>query len=287
MVCPIFQDSKSGSFGKFLINFDKFPTLVCKRSKFKILRQKHVVLIIIVQVLIFCSAKIFAQSETVDFQTWSDFKFTHIINQKSNIGGDFGFRGVVSRNNWNQIHIRPTYKYFFNKIIQAAGGAAIFATVSDDLLNTYEFRLFQEATLAWPSFEFVRFRNRFRLEERFFTYQEAPSFGAKLSNDFKTRGRYQISLETMDIHFGNKNQPLYFLVAWEFFYDLNDVAIDRFINNQRTVGGFGHRLNSRFRYEVLYIYQRSRQFDIDGLKTTEHILRLRLFLLSKKPPKSD
>jgi Protein of unknown function (DUF2490) len=220
-----------------------------------------------------------AQSEEIDFQTWTDFTFTYLIKNRTNIGADFGVRGMVSKNDWNQIYFRPTYQYYFNRTIQAAGGVAIFATFSDVIKNTTEFRIFQEVSVAWPSFEYIKFYHRLRFEQRFFTYQNGSLLGNDLPNKFESRARYQLSAESLDIRLGNKNQPIYFLVAWELFYALNEEAVELFINNQRIIGGVGQRLSPNFRYEIQYIFQQSRRFSDEGLRTTEHLLRLRLFLM--------
>jgi len=82
----------------------------------------------------------------------------------------------------------------------------------------------------------------------------------------------------MDIRLGNSKRPIYILGAWEFFYSLDDAVLEQFINNQRILGGLGHRITPRFKYEIQYIFQRSRKFVEDGLKTTEHLARLRIFL---------
>lgn len=160
---------------------------------------------------------------------------------------------------------------------------AIFTTFSDVLKNTTEFRIFQEVSIAWPSFEYIKFYHRLRFEQRFFTYQDDSSIGPDLPNKFESRARYQLSAESSDIHFGNNNRPIFFLVAWEFFYALNEEAVELFINNQRILGGIGHRLSPGFRYEIQYIFQKSRRFSDEGLKTSEHLPRLRLFLLLRTP----
>jgi hypothetical protein len=227
------------------------------------------------------------QSEEIDFQTWTDFTFTYVIKNKTNIGADFGVRGVVSKNDWNQFYFRPTYQFFFNRTIQAAGGIAIFATLSDVIKNTTEFRVFQEVSVAWPSFEYVNFYHRLRFEQRFFTYQDDSSFGLDLPNDFETRARYQLSAESPDIHLGNNNKPIFFFAAWELFYALNEEAVEQFINNQRILGGFDHRLSPAFRYEIQYIFQKSRRFSDEGLKTSEHLLRLRFFLTLRTQSEAD
>lgn len=221
------------------------------------------------------------QSEDIDFQTWSDFTYTYFIKNQTKIGADIGFRGIVSKNNWNQFYFRPTYKYYFNRTLQAAGGVAIFVTSSEVINNTTEFRIFQQMNVAWPIVDYIGFYHRLRFEERFFAYQENDQFSTDLPNDFEARARYQLRLESADIRIGNKNRPIYFLAAWELFYSINEAAVESLINNQRILVGFGHRLSPSFRYEIQYIFQKSRRYSEDGFKTSEHLLRLRLFLLQR------
>jgi hypothetical protein len=251
------------------------------------LKNKVPFFFFILAALFFCSYDSKAQSDEVDFQTWTDFTFTYVIKNRNNIGADLGIRGVVSKNDWNQFYFRPTYQYYFNKTIQAAGGVAIFATFSDVIDNTNEFRIFQEVNLAWPTFAFVNFYHRLRFEQRFFSYQGNESFGLELPNDFEARTRYQLSLESLDIHLGKNNKPIFFTAAWELFYALNETAVEQFINNQRLLGGMGQRLGPNFRYEVQYIFQKSRRYYDEGLKTSEHLLRLRFFLTLRTASEAD
>lgn len=227
------------------------------------------------------------QSNNIDFQTWADFTFTYVIKNKTNIGADMGVRGLVSKHDWNQFYFRPAFHYYFNKTLNAGGGVAIFSTFGNVIKNVTEFRIHQEVGVAWPTFAYIHFYHRLRFEQRFFSYQQDSSFGIELPNDFGARGRYQLSAESSDIHLGNKNKPIYFLAAWELFYSINKAVVERFVNDERILGGFGHRLSPSFKYEIQYIFQKSRKFSIDDLKTSEHLLRLRLFLLIRKSSGTD
>jgi len=223
-----------------------------------------------------------SQSNTSDFQTWSDITYFYSINNKLNIGGDLGVRGVVSKNNWNQYYFRPSLRYFFNNTIQASGGVGLFNTRSEEIINTLEVRIFEEVKLSWPTFEYIHFRHRVRIEQRFFTYEENPLVFSNLPNDFDLRARYQIVLESSDIIVFNSDKPIYLQAAWELFSKPDSTTIEPFINQNRTLIGFGHRVSPNLKYQLQYIYQKSRKLNEDGVKTTEHIIRLKINFLQRK-----
>jgi len=82
----------------------------------------------------------------------------------------------------------------------------------------------------------------------------------------------------MDFTFLGSKRPIYFQAIWEEFTTLGKESADEiFINQARLHFAFGHRISNRFRYELHYIGQRSRQFSDEGLRTTQHIYRIRLF----------
>ncbi len=207
----------------------------------------------------------------VDFQTWTDFSLNVHLTNKSRLGGDAGIRGLVSSKDWNQFYIRPTYRYYFNQTVNVSTGAAFFYTVNNTLGNVSEFRLFQEIDLLWPNLTVVTFNNRFRLEERFFFYESQTK-----TNDWNARGRYELYIESRDFNLLQFLHNIYLLASLEYFLPFNNSATELFINRNRLVLGFGQRISARFRYDLQYIWQKSREFSDEGFKTNENILRLRL-----------
>jgi hypothetical protein len=81
-------------------------------------------------------------------------------------------------------------------------------------------------------------------------------------------------IRTRDINIFN--QKFYFKTAAEFFQK-NNSGKEAFVNRNRLILAIGHRFKGKWWYEIHYISQRSRKFEEDGLKTSEHILRMRLF----------
>jgi len=112
---------------------------------------------------------------------------------------------------------------------------------------------------------------RLRFEQRFFFYE-------KRTNNFNWRVRYLLGIESKDIKGFNKKRSFFFQVMWEDFNTLGkESAYEYFINRVRIKAIFGHRISQKFRYELHYMWQRSRLYSDNGLETTQNIIRLRFF----------
>lgn len=212
-----------------------------------------------------------AQEDKNDFQTWMDFTTFRFVSNRSAVGGDAGIRGLLSSKGWTQLYIRPTFRFQYHSL-DLAGGIGLFQTYNKDISNLTEIRLFQQATLHWPTTHLIKFSHRIRFEQRFFNYSD-PSVG-DLEDDFSSRFRYQLMLRSKDINIFN--QKIYFKAAVEIFQK-NNSGNETFVNSSRLIVTVGHRFKGKFWYELHFISQRSRKFVEDGLKTSEQILRLRVF----------
>jgi len=123
----------------------------------------------------------------------------------------------------------------------------------------------------WPDFGFIEFFYRIRIEERWFFYNNLP-------NDFNVRFRYLIGVESADINIFGPKKPIYLQVTFEGFKTVTDEsAYDIFINQTRLHFAMGQRISKRFRIELHYIRQRSREISDDGLQTSQNIFRIRTF----------
>lgn len=115
------------------------------------------------------------------------------------------------------------------------------------------------------------FSHKVRIEERFFFYAEDDS-------DFSARLRYHFNLETPDFNVFNIPGPFFGLAGIELFVPLGDQSTEKYINENRIEAGLGHRASPKFKYEVVYIRQNSKNYETDSFSTDEDILRVRLFL---------
>jgi len=215
-------------------------------------------------------------SQTVDNQFWGNYTLNIKVNEKFSYGGDTGIRGFISNQDWNQILIRPTVDYKFNDKFSIAGAIALFATFNNYDYNVHEFRIHQDFNFKGPKFGWFNLFWRLRIEERFFRFPNE-------TNKSNIRGRLLGGIQTKDITLFGDKRPIYFLGIWEGFNTLGEDSADEFyINQSRLHAGFGHKISPHFRYELHYIWQRSRLLVSDGLQTSQHIIRIRLFHETEK-----
>ncbi len=226
---------------------------------------------IIIILLVLLLSGFHCKSQEVDNQLWINYALTVPVTSNFSYGGDAGFRGFISNQDWNQILVRPTATYRFNQTIGIAGAVALFSTFNRDVENLYEFRIHQDFNIRWPDLTVLSLFYRLRIEERFFFYEDLP-------NDFNLRIRYLVGIESQDFTFLGSKRPIYFQAIWEGFKTVGEEsAYQIFINSVRIHFAFGHRMSTKFRYELHYITQRSRQFSDTGLETSQNIFRIRLF----------
>jgi len=232
---------------------------------------------LIVLLSTFLPGNLFAQDE-VDFQTWIDLTTVHNYNSKWAYTGDYGMRGVVSGEQWSTFVVRPTFRYRITPILDVRAGVALFYSRDKLLENVLELRFHQEVDVKWPEIVGMVFKHRFRLEERFFFYQE-------LDNEFSSRARYRLYFETPDFKIFKNCGPFFGMTSIEFFMPVGESATERFVNTNRIEIGLGHRTSRKFRWELHYIWQNSKAYEDDSFKTSENIFRARFFLISFKSDK--
>jgi hypothetical protein len=209
-----------------------------------------------------------------------DLTTIHEFNSKWVYSGDYGIRGVLSGQDWTTFYVRPTFRYRIKPIFDVRAGVALFFTHDQELEDVIELRFHQETNVKWPEVVGMVFNHKLRFEERFFFYQESD-------NDFSARARYHFTIESPDFRLFNIKGPFYVKASIEFFLPLGEEATERYINQNRIEGVFGQRVSNRFRYEIHYIWQNSKDTDDGSFDTSANILRLRLYFLSYKADKTS
>jgi hypothetical protein len=206
-----------------------------------------------------------------DQQFWMDYNYSLPLKGKFSLGGDVGLRGFISNYDWNQIIIRPGARYTINTLINVNASIASFYTFNRDDFNVNEFRITGDLSISWPDFEFIAFFHRFRMEKRYFFFENLP-------NENNWRARYLIGVESLDIRGRREGRAFYFQGHFEPLNTIGDESVyDFFVNQTRLHVVFGHKISRRFLYEVQYIWQHSRVHETSRLQTTQNIIRIRFY----------
>jgi hypothetical protein len=114
-------------------------------------------------------------------------------------------------------------------------------------------------------------RDLVRIESRNFFYTRAGS-GSDSSVRFRNRLEFLVPLNKEKL---TEDGARYFLADWEWYVPVEDVD-ERFANKQRIRTGVGYRRSFAWRFEVLYIWTRSRNTIEEGFNTSDNSIDIRL-----------
>jgi len=202
-------------------------------------------------------------------ELWTDMTLNKSIAEKWEIGGDFGLRTALSDTKFWLFYLRPNVNYKPAHHLKFTLGLGSFNAFSDELFNSYEIRVYQDALLHWPKLGLFNFSHRLRFEERFLSFSEAS-----IDNDFRFRGRYLLGVRTDRFSLGGAPNWAVF-GSIEPFFRLN--GKDNFVaNNFRWDTALSYQATQHLRIELHYILQSS-EFFFDNRQTLENIFRIRVF----------
>ena len=114
-------------------------------------------------------------------------------------------------------------------------------------------------------------RDLVRLESRNL-FSSGAATGSDATVRFRNRLEFLIPLNKERM---TDDGARYWMADWEWFVPLDDPE-ERFANRQRIRTGLGYRRSFNWRYELFYIWTRSRNTIEDGFSTTENIIDVRV-----------
>ncbi len=206
---------------------------------------------------------------------WWDYNYTYSFNTTWGLGGDAGIRGVVTDENWTRIYIRPILIYRNTDDLNFGLSFGAMQNFNEIDPNLFEFRPAQQVNLTWPEFKNWSVHNRFRIEERYFTYatSETQSVPAPF---WAFRARYQLKIKTVkfDLAFLKR---LHFLMSAEFFFPVEPSEMELYSNRSRLLVGYGQNLSDRLSYELHLFLQSSRSEPGSSFHSDQLIIRLRVY----------
>lgn len=186
---------------------------------------------------------------------------------------------------WWNLDVTPSLSYSPNGLVELLGEVGTGYTKQTDHVDSVEVTL--RGGVTWhffsrdvPGLVHVReliphrrlvLRDTMRVEARNFFYSGGDEGGAHTAR-FRNRIEFVAPLNKPTL---SDEGVRYVLADWEWFFPLGEPD-ERFANKQRIRAGVGYRPCREWRFEALYIWNRSRNTVEDGFKTSDNIVDIRI-----------
>jgi hypothetical protein len=239
----------------------------------------------LVVVLLMCASV--ASSAQTTTQLWGNLTFNWAKSERLVYELDFEPKALVDPSegepDWRNLDVTPNGEYALRPSFDLVAEMTIGRTLQTDAVHSTEvtprlgvrFHLFSRAqkfrVLEQAPRRRLVVRDLVRVESRNFFYS-----GGDTDSDstvrFRNRLEFLVPLNRERI---TDDGARYVLADWEWFVPLDDPE-ERFANRQRIRTGIGHRRSFNWRYELLYIWTRSRNTVDEEFSTNENIIDIRV-----------
>jgi hypothetical protein len=229
-------------------------------------------------------------SQPASVQLWGNLTFDWLKTERLTYSLDFEPKVLVvvpeDQPGWRNLDVSPSVEYAAKKWLDLTGELTAGWTKQTDDVNSIEvtprvglrFHLLSRGLPTLVPNRTVRelppkrrlvVRDYVRVEWRNFFYSDdSPAFSGWR---FRNRLEFVYSLNRANITMDGAS---YLLADWEWFIPLDDPE-ERFASRQRIRAGLGYRRDERWRFEVLYIWTRSRDATGEPFTTSENIIDFR------------
>jgi Protein of unknown function (DUF2490) len=238
----------------------------------------------LIAVLLMCAPVASAQTTT---QLWGNLTFNWVKSERLVYELDFEPKALLAapegEPDWRNLDVTPNVEYSLRPWLDLVADTTVGWTLQTDDVHSTEltprfgarFHLFSRAR----QFRVVEQAPRRRIVVRDLVRVESRNFfysGGDTDSDstvrFRNRLEFLVPLNKERI---TDDGARYVLADWEWFVPLDD-AEERFANRQRIRTGIGYRRSFNWRYELLYIWTRSRDTIDEGFSTNENIINVRV-----------
>ena len=238
-------------------------------------RRAHLVPLLVAALVGFAAHAQDEDNEGTNTQVSLGYEYRRLIKERLRGFGDLIYEERADseffRASQAELSTTGGVSYDASKRIRLEGGLGLYYTYRSNLLDTFETRLWQAATVDWPDSPGVvrRFvlQHRFRLEERF-RRTEDWSFALR----FRYRLAFAIPLNRYTVEPGAFYLPL----KAEFFVPLGDDIEELFTKQTRFTAGLGYVFDKSWTLELRYAQLRMRDTIGADLQRTDHFIELRV-----------
>src|SRR5262245_10686072 len=227
-----------------------------------------------------------AAAEQPDFQIWGEIMLDWIKSESLTLRLDIEPKVLVSKPaddpGWATLDVTPSIEYTPNKWFDVVGQLLVGRTRQTDDVNSTEiaprvglqFHIFSNVVDALDKEKRPRRRfvlsNLLRLEWRNFYYSnDQPDSSTSRLRD-RVEAFYPLNRRRI-----TDNGATYLHSDVEWFWPRNDPD-ERFATQQRIRAGVGYRRSFSWRFETLYVWNRSRDSANQGFTSAYHALDLQV-----------
>jgi hypothetical protein len=238
----------------------------------------------LVVVLLMCASVASAQTTR---QLWGNLTFNWAMSERLVYELDLEPKTLLNaaegEPDWLNLDVTPNVEYSPNSWLDIVAETTLGRTKQSDDVDSTEvtprlgarFHLFSRTFRFHPREQAPRrrivVRELVRFESRNFFYSGGD---VESESTFRFRNRLEFLLPLNKERITDDGAG-YWLADWEWFVPLDDPD-ERFANRQRIRIGLGYRRSFNWRYELLYIWTRSRDTIHSGFSTTENIVDVRV-----------
>lgn len=221
-----------------------------------------------------------------DVQVWSELTFNWIKSHRFTYGLDVEPKVLVSKPpgdpGWASLDLTPSIEYSRGEWFDMLGELLIGRTRQTDDLNSTEvtprigMRLHLLSNLRDELSKERRPKHRLVLRDLIrFEWRNLYYSTDKLqSSTLRLRNRVEMSFSLTRPRITDDGAS-YLLADAEWFWPLDEVD-ERFAHKQRLRTGLGYRRNHAWRFEALYIWNRSRNTIDQSFTTSDNIVDFRM-----------
>lgn len=186
---------------------------------------------------------------------------------------------------WRSVDVTPAVEVYPNRWMDLVGETAIARTRQSNDVSSFEatprlgvrFHLLSNLRTMRPGPRHlgrVSVANLSRVEWRNFWYSDdTPS---SHETRFRNRIELKVGLNHEEL---SLDKTLYFIADFEFFVPLSDDVPERFAAKRRTRLGLGYRRDRKWRFDVLFIRDATRQTSEGSFATAANIVDFRIKIL--------
>jgi len=222
------------------------------------------------------------QAQT-DKQLWLEYMLNYPFANSFNLENAFTYSALIGEPKWRALDYNATLEYSISPNIDLLGAGLVSYTQQTQSENTFELRPTLGTRIHFTPNRRIQSRLLLRMEQRNFKNLETNTWEQVMRP--RVRGELVIPINQNSIY---KDNLWYAVLDAEYLFTKTDVE-ERFANRFRLRIGAGYRLNYSIRFELLYMYQQSRDGIDESFSSNDNILRIRVkhYLRKSNPSKAS